>query len=396
MPKIEAGMERDVIVPDGRSDIMIFDDSLPAFFLRVGRRKSTYGCDFYVAGKRRRLSLGPADGTSATLAAARKQARQILAGAKVGQDPIAKRAEATKAGNETFGRLVRAFLADQESRISSRTRAEWERYLTTYLKPLHSLPIGDLTKREASDELARLARERTPTVSDRALTAAVAAFSWAVRTGRLQANPLLALHRRAEKIERERMLDDGELVEVWRHAGEPGEDFADIVRLLILLPCRRVEVGSLKWDQVDAEKRLLRLVVKGGKTFQLPISPQALAIIEARPRWAGRGHIFGASSEDTGFSGWSRSMARLRGRIARARQNEKRGQIEHWQLHDMRRSIASGMAAIGVAETVADRCLGHVPATSGTARIYQRHNFEKEMRAALTLWGAHVKNLLGK
>jgi hypothetical protein len=64
-------------------------------------------------------------------------------------------------------------------------------------------------------------------------------------------------------------------------------------------------------------------------------------------------------------------------------------------LHDLRRTMVSGMARLGVAPHVADKILNHVGGTiSGVAAVYQRHEFLKERRDALERWGAHVVGLL--
>jgi integrase len=399
LPKITPDLQAQIAVPNGPTDVLIFDDELAGFFLRIARKtgRSTYGADYRVAGKRRRIKLGPADGTADALRNARKAARQVLAEATLGQDALGRRAQQQKAGAETFGRLVQAFLRDQERVIRPKTHEEWSRYLLRYVRTLHGTPISQLNKLEASNELARVAREHTATASDRCLTAMVATFSWAVRTGRLEANPLLGMSRRSARVERDRSLDDGELAEVWRHAGEAGSDFADIVKLLILTACRREEIGTLAWNEIDAERRLIVLHpprVKGDTPLRLPLSNQALAVLDARPRWAQRDRVFGLSTDGNGFSGWSRCKARLDDRIARARISDGRRPIEPWRLHDLRRSVATGMARLGVSEGVADRCLNHVPATSAVSRIYQRHSFEREMRAAFELWGNHIESIV--
>jgi hypothetical protein len=66
-----------------------------------------------------------------------------------------------------------------------------------------------------------------------------------------------------------------------------------------------------------------------------------------------------------------------------------------WRLHDPRRTVVSGMAALGVAPHVADRILNHVGGTiSGVAAVYQRHEFMVERKQALELWGEHAAGML--
>jgi hypothetical protein len=61
-------------------------------------------------------------------------------------------------------------------------------------------------------------------------------------------------------------------------------------------------------------------------------------------------------------------------------------------LHDLRRTVVSGMGRLGVPPHVADKILNHQEGTiSGVAAVYQRHEFLAERKEALDRWGAHVE-----
>jgi hypothetical protein len=69
--------------------------------------------------------------------------------------------------------------------------------------------------------------------------------------------------------------------------------------------------------------------------------------------------------------------------------------VNDWTLHDLRRTVVSGMARLGVAPHVADKILNHQSGTiSGVAAVYQRHDFLAERRDALDRWGGHVSQLI--
>jgi hypothetical protein len=74
---------------------------------------------------------------------------------------------------------------------------------------------------------------------------------------------------------------------------------------------------------------------------------------------------------------------------------DKRCGITGWRLHDLRRTIVSGMARLGVPPHVADKILNHQAGTiSGVAAVYQRHDFLLERKEALDRWGAHVEQII--
>jgi integrase len=69
--------------------------------------------------------------------------------------------------------------------------------------------------------------------------------------------------------------------------------------------------------------------------------------------------------------------------------------VKGWRLHDLRRTVVSGMARLGVPPHVADKILNHQSGTiSGVAAVYQRHEFLAERKEALDRWGAHVEHVI--
>ena len=71
---------------------------------------------------------------------------------------------------------------------------------------------------------------------------------------------------------------------------------------------------------------------------------------------------------------------------------DKLSGVAGWRLHDLRRTIVSGMARLGIPPHVADKILNHQAGTiSGVAAVYQRHDFLAERKEALDRWGTHVE-----
>jgi integrase len=64
------------------------------------------------------------------------------------------------------------------------------------------------------------------------------------------------------------------------------------------------------------------------------------------------------------------------------------------RLHDLRRTLRTGLAKLGVNFEVAERVLNH--AMPGLQAVYNRHNYLGEKRTALTLWAEHVLSLAAK
>jgi integrase len=154
--------------------------------------------------------------------------------------------------------------------------------------------------------------------------------------------------------------------------------------MLVLTAQRRDEVGRLTWDQLDLDKAVWVMPPehsKNGKPHLVQLSRPALALIRSTPRL---GELVFSGDGNGLFQGYSKAKARLDRLLG----------VTDWTLHDLRRTVVSGMARQGIAPHVADKILNHQSGTiSGVAAVYQRHEFLQERKEALEAWGAFVRSL---
>ena len=207
-----------------------------------------------------------------------------------------------------------------------------------------------------------------------------ALFGWAIRRGSLSDSPFERVPI-APTVRRDRVLSDDEIRRVWKATEGPGA-FNAIVRALLLTGQRREEVSGLTWSELDPGFSVWTLPAsrsKNGKPHVIPISAQMEALLRAQPRVSGTDLVF--PGERGVFSGWSKSKARL----------DRRSGVSDWTLHDLRRTVATGLQQLGVRLEVTEAVLNHVrEAAAGIVGVYQRHTWADEKRAALDAWGAHV------
>ena len=175
------------------------------------------------------------------------------------------------------------------------------------------------------------------------------------------------------------MLSPAELAAVWHGLGNGR--FADIVRLLILTGQRRDEIGSLRWSEItDGSIVLPPEQTKNRRQHIIPLSPLAQSILERQPRpWE---LVFAAG----GFTNWHKTKLALDAQI----------NIPGWTLHDIRRTVATGLAELGVLPHIIEAILNHVSGhRAGVAGIYNRARYEGEMRNALTAWADYIGKIIG-
>jgi len=371
--------------PKGK-DHIVFDSELAGFGLRYrnGRRIWVYQYAFGSGGGRvnARMTLG--EYPALPPAKARSQAEDLYARVRVGQHPAAdKRANRDEARN-TFGKLVSRYLEFKKDQVRARSLAQIRRYLDDYAKPLHALPASAIDRKRIADFLDAVANKNGSISANRARASLSAMFSWAMRKGLHDTNPVIATEKRKEKS-RHRVLTDKELAIVWRSLG--ADDYAEIVKLLVLTGQRAAEIGGLRWSEIDFEGGLISLPphrTKNGHPHSIPMPAAVREILKSRTRT--RDFVFGRGV--AGFNGWDRAKKRLDAKIG-----DKIG--ESWTIHDLRRTLATGLQRLGIRFEVTEAVLNHTGGSrGGISGIYQRHSWASEKKSALDAWAAHVAGVV--
>jgi integrase len=373
-----------------KPDQVFWDDAMPGFGARVRNGRKTWLVQYRTpAGVQRREALGdvrkvPLD---AARAIARKRFAQIELGADPGADRLAAKA-AAMATELTLGLVVDRYLEARRPSIRGTVAKEMERYFTRHWAPLRNLPLAKVTRAQVAARLQVIIKDQGPIAGARARAYLSAAYAWAMGEGLADANVVVGTNNPDTRQSRDRVLTDAELRAIWNATGRDN-DFDQIVRLLILLGCRRQEIGSLRWSELDLDAGVMTISgerTKSGNALELTLPETALNILRARSS-EGRtstGFVFGAGA--TGFASWSPAVADLNARIG--------AQIgERWTLHDIRRTVRSGMARLGIRPDIAERCVGHAVGGS-IAKIYDRYSYAAEMRNALLTWAAHIAGLV--
>ncbi|MER2196078.1 tyrosine-type recombinase/integrase [Methylobacterium brachiatum] len=282
----------------------------------------------------------------------------------------------------TIGSLIPEYLKERSQQLSTSYLGDLRRYLEINLKPLHHIPLEDLTRAQVKAWLLTL---RGATAANQARAALSKFYNWAIASGLAEKNPVAGTDKLGRQVHRDRVLKGDELKAIWGAcAGD--DDFSLIVRLLILLGQRRDEVARMRWEEidfVDATWSLPGERTKNGLPHEVPLPPIALKILRQRDdrRITGRTHIFGMW-DNKGFSGFSKSKIAL---------DERCPLRTPWRLHDLRRTCATQLARLRVPPYVIEAVLNHISGTkAGVAGIYNRHLYDIEKREALNLWAKHI------
>ncbi|GGG52591.1 integrase [Caldovatus sediminis] len=385
----------------------MFDADLAGFGLRVTARGTKTFLFQYNAGPhvKRRVVIGTF-GAEMTTAQARKQAEVLRGQVRESRDPVAERraaraaaleAEARAKAAEAAARYTVTAMIDQwaEHHLSQRSasyRRRVPRELKAALSDWKAVPAASFAHADAVRVLDAVKAVRGPVATNRLRAVARACWGWAVKRGAMERNPWEVTPQPAREVARERVLSDAELAAIWHAAGRLGAPWTAILRLLILTGQRRGEVAGMRWAEVDLEAGVWSLPgdrTKNRRPHDVPLSAEAVGIIRAvRRRKADRLVFEGVNGNPP--SGFGKMKARLDAALAdAARQGGP--EVAPWTLHDLRRTVATGLQRLGVRLEVIEAVLNHVSGSrAGIVGVYQRHGWAREKAEALRGWAAHV------
>jgi integrase len=399
--------------PRGR--IEYFDAAYPGLALRVTAQGRKSWCTFYrFNGRLRRLTIGSYPAIKP--AQARKEATAALERARAGIDPTAEkkaRRYAALSEPDCFERLVHDYL-EQHARknTAASTFKETKRVLESRdLALWKKRPISEISRRDVIEIIDRIA-QRAEVQANRTLSRLRALFNWAVDKDRIVASPVARIKPPTKEQPRDRALVNEELRWFWLSCDELDWPFGPLCKLLLLTAQRRDEVAGMKWSELDLAKctwTMPREKVKNKRRHEVHLSAEAIEILQNLPRV---GDLVLTTTGDTPVSGFSRAKRRLDSLMIKARRQELGlpecddeyrkamnlssgkplpDEIPQWNLHDLRRTAATGMARLNFPPHVVDKVLNHVNGTiSGVAAVYNQFKYLDERRSALEAWGRYV------
>ena len=381
-----------LVRPANKDDVVIWDDDLPGFGVRLRGDSKRWVIQYRVGVQQRRESLG--DIRRISLEDARRAARQCFARVELGHDPAAERASARSkaaAAQLTLGVVADRYLDAKKERMRPATYHAAQCYFTAHWQPLRDRSLAEIKRADVAACLQTMTKERGRAAASRARANLSALFGWAMREGLVDVNVVIATNDPAAGSEpRSRVLSEAELATIWRACAD--DDFGRIIKLLMLTGCRRVEIGELKWAEVDLDRGILNISgsrTKNHRGLTLMLPPAAVDLLRSVPRRDGCDNVFGSSAD--GFTSWSYGTDALNDRIVVAEGKA----LLPWRIHDIRRSFATLAAEIGTQPHIIEAILNHTSGHKrGVAGIYNLATYRSEIATALLRWSEHLNAII--
>ncbi|MFC1628423.1 tyrosine-type recombinase/integrase [Gemmatimonadota bacterium] len=349
--------------PDGPIQQIIYEGELPGFGLRLHPTgKKSFIVRYRTRSGRQRYFTIAQYGV-ATVDEARKRAKKILLRVADGEDPQADKK------HERAGLNVSEFCTLYIDRFAKHKKKSWQedqRRINKHIVPtIGNRKLLEVTRGDIESMHVKIGSEGGPVEANRVLALLSKVFALAIEWGNLPdgyRNPAQGIKKYPEQS-RKRFVVKEEMPHLIAAINEePSPYVRGALLLLLLTGCRRSELLSAKWEDIDRDRQVLRLLqTKAGKEQEVPLSSSALALLEMIPHQHENPYIFPSEVGEGGhLTTLKRSWKRIR---------EKAGMLD-LTMHDLRRTVGSWLVESGASQALVGQVLRH--SSLDATEIYTR------------------------
>jgi integrase len=390
----------------------MMDAIVPGFGVRVtdkGHRTFVLVSRFPGATNPTRRALG--DCGELTLEAARTKARKWLEMIQAGKDPAteeerAKRDDLRKQ-KHTFESVAEEFIKRHVSK--TRKAAVVEREIRReFIAPWATRAIADIDHGDVKVVLRAAVDRDAPYQAHNLLVHVRSLFNWAIAQGDygLERSPCDRLKPKmviGKKQVRTRILTDHELQLLWKATEAMEYPYGPLFRMLAWTGQRKTEVAEVSWPEFDLHKALWVIPparMKADAAHVVPLTDEVVSLLKSLPRFRNGEFLFSTTFGKKPVNGFSKAKDRadnLMLKEARKRaellgNDPDKVKLDEWRIHDIRRTMRTGLSALPVADMVRELVIAHT--RPGLHKVYDQYAYLDEKRRALELWTARLRSIV--
>jgi integrase len=369
------------------------------FLVRLTKAGNKYFYyNYWHNGKSKKYKIGtyPDIGVSK----AREIARDLSLQVDKGIDPQAKKKKRKQIPDpKTFKEIAEDFKEKYLPTLKKKTREEYSRIIDVELVPkLGKHPIKEISRNQIISLLDSKAygKNPAPVMANRIRARLSKIYSFAIDRGLAEANPVsnVSKYKKTKdggKVEkrRNRYYDPDEIQELWKYFDNWREPTGSVLKMLLITGQRKTETMNMRWDNIREDVWTIPAeLAKNGEQHLVPLSDIALEIIEElRPMTGKSDFVFCSPQGNNEPIKW---LTRVRKHI------QDNSDVPDFRPHDLRRTVATYMAKLGVDRTVLGKILNHkgLAGDDQVTAIYDRHGYMDEKRQALNRWGRRLRQII--
>ena len=344
------------------------------------------------SGKMRRVSLGRV--TDVSLEKARERANELTSAARGGKDLLTEEQESrlAAASRLTVQQLIAIYV---RRRVTGRLRTalDIERRLKRALAPILNWHADEIRRRHIRELLDAVADQGIEREAEKRRQTIGAMFRWALSQDIVEIDPSAGLKAYDPGTPRDRVLTVKEIEVVWKWLGSDAlpSNPADILKLQLLTGARCGEVSGLCAEEVDREQWIWTLPAARSKNKRPRVTPligMTREILEGRLSTVGSGALFIA---ETGSVLTSAHIGHYL--LARS----ERLPTKKFTTHDLRRTVATQLAEMGIALDLIAAVVGHEAGSRDTrtlVRHYVRSDLVERKVRVLSAWDERLRDIV--
>lgn len=388
----------DALIRTGENVMVGIGDGL---YFRIARKKPSWVVKYTIAGKRSQMAL-PTPYPSMTLSEAKAEAIRIRQDAKIGVDPKSERQKKKSVIIRTVDQLFEDWYQTNLIKHIKHPEIPARYYRKEMQKHIGVMNITDVKPVQIRNIIDEVIDSGRMSIANKTLLHAKQMFNHAIKLGLTTYNPAQAFTPKdagGSEAQRERVLTIIELEYAFKQFRKQSFIFTRdnylACCLLLSLGCRKGELISARWEDIDLENKIWSMQPNKKKKNQtnphvdIPLTDLTIAWFkELKVRSAGSEYVFPARrSSQKGFISsdtLNHALAKMLGMKVDSKKEPNKNllsEVEHFTIHDFRRTFRSLLSGLGVSLHVAERCLNHK--LKGVVGVYDRHNYFSERKEAL-------------
>ena len=359
----------------------VWDDAAAGFGVRITEGSVAYVVDFRLGSKRRRVALDPV--AQVTLSAARERAREILVGARRGEDLTVN----PRKGEPTFGEVWRTMIDEiDKPKLSPATIRDYEDRAGRLILPrIGAKRIGDVTAADVDKAVAAASGARNRAYVATLIKKTVNSAKRARLLPDSHRNPAAdVVIKKPPKRGRALDMDDiakfGAALAEMEREGKVSPWLANLFRLSLVCGLRPGEVRTLEWSRVNLPRRQMTVVGKAGAR-DVDLTDAAVGILESTPRVQSCEFVFAGRRFGKPIVGLYKIMRAV----------QKRAGVDRFRPYDLRHSAATGALAAGADVRAVMAMLGHADLATTAGYL---HSSDRRRRGAAELAASFGRGVL--
>ncbi len=366
------------VKPPATGRLEFWDAALPGFILRVTQKGvKSFSFRYRTAdGSYKRLSWAyPAF----QLSEARDEAQKAVRAIERGQDP--QTGEKQPSAPETLNALCDRYVEEYLKKNVRRWKAA-KGEIDNHIRPhVGSLKLEKVEKANVRKMLAEIEPDY-PVAANRALGRLRAIYNWALENDLVATDPTHGVKKPTKEKPVSRTLSDEELAKIWNAAGSLSYPAREYIRFLILSGQRRDDVRGMRREELDM--RMGNWVIpaeryKSVRSHLVPLTDGMKELLKVTPV---KGFVLSLTGGEKPYGNLVKPKRKL----------DKISGVKGWTLHDVRRTVRTGLSRLGVRPDIAERVIGH-SVGGKLGETYDAYSYRKEKLEALELWERHVLSI---